>query len=299
MASFYAIMGVLQQQIQAALTTPAIVVAGLTVVPATGVGWPPLKVLQDVARAGTANVPISIYDRKIGRNTTRWLPEVVAQTIVPATLTTALSRAIIPPLTATTITLGATVTPGDAVSALLSYPGKGSAAQVAVGGSSDTPTTLAAALAAQINADTTLNTWVTATAAGPVVTLSNIMSNVTLGLQSYTGNGGTQTMEIARRERSVQITCWSRTQQIREGVVDPINNMIATDELNFGLTMPDGTVARLCYVNDFDIEDDTLEDVYRHDFMVSIEYPVTVLDQLYAVLAPIVGITVENAALGT
>jgi hypothetical protein len=125
------------------------------------------------------------------------------------------------------------------------------------------------------------------------------MSNVTLGLQSYTGNGGTQTMEIARRERSVQITCWSRTQQIREGVVDPINNMIATDELNFGLTMPDGTVARLCYVNDFDIEDDTLEDVYRHDFMVSIEYPVTVLDQLYAVLAPIVGITVENAALGT
>jgi hypothetical protein len=289
MASFYQIMGTLQQAISAALA--GVVVDSVAINPAVALGWPSINVLQDVARG--QNVPVTVYDRKIAKNTTRWLPEVIALAVVPATLTTAVSSAVINGLGTATITLGGTVTPGDAVSALLSRPSQGSAAQVAVGGSSDTPTTLAALLASQINADPTLGTWIHAVASGPVVTLTSLVPQAMM-LQSYTGNGGTQTREVGRRERGVQIVCWCRTQDIRAAVVDIISGLIASDETAFGLTMPDGTVARLLYVSDYDLEDDTLEDVYRHDFMISLEYAVTTTDQLWAVLAPVVTFQIDT-----
>lgn len=290
MASFYSIMGQLQKSIEAALTTPPIVVDGVTVVPAVGVGWPSVNILQDVARG--PNVPVSIYDRKIRRNTTRWLPEVIAQSVTVATLTSALSRASIGPDMAAVLTLGGTITAGDAVS-FIAGGVLGTAAQVAVSQSGDDLPAMAARLAAQINADATLNTQVDAEASGAAVTITNMGARA-LNLQSYTGNGGTQTREIGRREASVQVICWARTENIREAVVNVITGLLASAELNFGITMPDGTIARLENTADFDIEDDTLEDVYRHDFVISLEYAVTVQDQLFAILAPVENFTIET-----
>lgn len=286
MASFYSIMGALQKQIEASLTAPPIIVDGQTLQVKAGLGWPSINVLQDVARADAARVPITVYDRKIGRNTTRWLPEVVAQTVNPATLTSLVSRSPLLGFGTATITLGGPVGLGDAVSAVLARPGAGSAAQVAVAIAGDTPTTMATKLANQINADPVLGLWVVAAALGPVVTLTSLLT-MPAGLSSNCGNGGSQEREVGRRERHVQIVCWGRTQPIRKAVVDVIDGIIASDEAAFGLTLADGTVARLCYVSDYDIEDDTLEDVYRHDFMISLEYPVTVTDLLFAVLAPV------------
>lgn len=284
MATFYNIMGTLAQSIQTALQ--GLMVGGQAVTAQAAVGWPSIKILQDVARVSPSIVPIAVYDRKIVKNTTRWTPEVISQTITPATLTTSVSLPIILGFATAAITLGGTVTPGDAVSALISKPSAGTAAQVAVGGVSDTPQTLAAALTAQINGDPVLSTWVSASVSGPTVTLTNLSSEA-LKLQSYTGNGGTQIREVGRRDQGVQIVCWARTQDIRAAVVGIITGLIANAENNFGPTMSDGTVARLMYVSDYDLEDDTLEDVYRHDFMISLEYGITTTDQLWSVLAPV------------
>jgi hypothetical protein len=50
-------------------------------------------------------------------------------------------------------------------------------------------------------------------------------------------------------------------------------------------------------MSDYDLEDATLEDVYRHDFMVAMDYAVTTVDLLYAVLAPVLNFNVQFEGL--
>ena len=292
MTTIYDVMGALQKQVTAALV-------GNSVTPIKcAVGWPPVNALQDLARNGGALV--TIYDRKVGRNTTRWSAYAYNRIVVPATLTTAVNApTTLPPTGSGSLTLGgATVTNGDAVSLVAATPQANApvktAAVVVIGTGSDTLTTLAAKLAAAINADTVLSTWVLATTSGPVVNLNNLTA-LPIALQSYAGNGGSQTLEVGRRESQLQITVWTQTQPNRATAVAPITSLLGTLQNNFGLTLADGvTQARLTMENDYAIEDDTLEDVYRHDFLTRLEYPITTQDVLYAMLAPVPAFAVQN-----
>ena len=268
--------------------TETITVSDNPQTPIVGVGWPPVNALQNVARGGCL---ISIYDRKVGRNSTRWAPFAYNQVIVPATLTTEVSAlGILLGLGSGSITLGATVSPGDAVSCVLSAPAanapRAMGAVVAMSASGDTPASMAAKLAALINADTTLRNWVSAAAVGAAVNLTNLLAGSVV-VESYAGNGGTQMRELGRRESQLQITVWTQTQQARLMVVIPITKMLAAAQAAFGLDLADGTPVQVTLSNDFPIEDDTLQDVYRHDFLVMIDYPITTKDQLFAVLAPV------------
>jgi hypothetical protein len=277
--------------------TETVLLTNLAVTPSTGIAWPALPTLQEVARGGAA--PITVYDRRIGKNVTRWSPQPISTVVTEATLTTEISSEVIPHGGSVVITLGGTITVGDAVSAVLTSfmsapPSPNTqAAQVVSGTASDTPSTMASKLAAAINGDPVLSTWVTAVASGPAVTLTSIVAAGQLGLQSYTGNGGVQTTEIARRLRQFQIVAWTQTEVLRQAVTDPIDVMLAQDDTNFGIVLLDGTPIRVMYEGDYDLEDDTLEDVYRRDFIVSVDYPVTSTDQLYAVLAPVAAFAVE------
>lgn len=300
MTSLHVVQAGLERAVSAVLT--GLSVGGNPLTVDVGIGWPPLNKLQDVARSAKSKPvaqkgAVGVYDRRIGRNTTRWNPSSFNQVNVAATLTSVVSQSVIPPAGAATITLGGTVTVGDAVSTVLEDAGEiaispGEAqpwsvsAEVAIGGATDTPTTMAAALAALISADAVMNLLVTALAVGPVVTLTAKSGKGPIRLVSNTGNGGSQEREIGRREREFQIASWSSTEEARNAIGDPIDTMLAQAELNFGLTFPDGSQGRLLYVNDFDIEDGTLQDAYRRDFLLTIDYPVTVKDQLYAILAP-------------
>lgn len=276
---FDALSGVL------AFVKAALSPGGVAITPyEAAVGYPAVKRLQDIAK--NAPAAVSVYDRKITKNATRWAPHVVAEVVTPATLTTALEPARIAPGATATITLGGTVTVGDAVSALAQTVGGATGAVVAIGGDTDTPTTMATALAALINSDASMAGKLTATASGVVVTVTNV-STVALALGSYTGNGGISTREIGRRDQSMQIILWAKTVEIRNMMVAALASAIASAEIDFGPTLPDGTQGRLSYMSDYDLEDDTLEDVYRHDFMLSLEYAVTTTDVLYAVLAPV------------
>lgn len=290
MASLYAVLTALQSSVSAAVAP-----LGISPAPQAAIGWPPVNRLQQIGQ-GTAGPAITIYDRRIGRNVTRWSPEVIAQTLTPATLTTAVDVQYMTRTSVVHITLGGTVTPGDAVSAVFTrHMADGSQvmwAAVVSGGAS--PSDAATALAAAINADSLLSSWVTAVAAGPVVTLTAAFVNGSLVVASYTGNGGTQTREVARRERQVQIVQWTRTEEQRNLIAEAISQLLGNMDATFGLTLSDGTVLRVTYGNDFDLEDNTLQDVYRHDFLVSAEYPVTVQDQLYAMLAPVGAFTIET-----
>lgn len=276
--------------------TETVAITGLVVTPETGTGWPPIGELQEVARGGAAL--ISVYDRKLSRNTTRWKGGTYNLTVTPATLTTVASTDVIPPEGTATITLGGAVTPGDAVSAVFTNRAGGGpamqGAQVVIGGSADTPSTMATALATAINADALLSLWAHAAATGPVVTVTSLLAATQLGIASYAGNGGSQTRELGRRERSFQVVAWTQTEVLRETLTDPIDVLLAGFDSSFGIVLGDGSAIRVMYDGDYYLEDDMLEDVYRRDFMVRVDYPVTTVDQLYAVLAPVAAFQVEN-----
>lgn len=291
MASQFDVLTSVQSLVTTALDT---LVPPITYLAA--IGYPPVKALQNVAKSGPALV--SIYDRKLSKNSTRWGTYVASQTVIPATLTTALAVDHLAPGQSTTITLGGSMTPGDAVSALAIILGGNTGAVVVSGTGADTPTTMATKLAAAISTDSSMAGLLTATASGPVVTVTNTAA-VALALGSYAGNGGTQTREIGRRDQQVQVILWAKTVEQRNTMVAVLADAIAESELGFGPPLPDGSMARLSYVSDYDLEDNTLEDTYRHDFMVGLDYPVTVTDVLYAVLAPVGTLQVDfQIALG-
>lgn len=292
-------MAAIVAQVQAA--TAGLAVGGVAMVVKIGTDWPPQNVLQDIARTGYVavngqNVPrggtaiISVFDRKAGKNSTRWSPDVLATTTVMAQITSAIaSPADLPPYTSTTITLGGPgVGLGDAVSIIatnsLDVPAQ-TAAVVKVAGPTETTTTMATALAALVNADLVLSTWLLASASGAVVTLTNKTSAV-LVLQSYTGNGGSQTREVGRMDRQVQVSCWVPTIEARSALVGVMQTLFANLQIGF-LTTAGGESAQLTYQSDYDMDDDTATDIYRHDFLLMIDYPLTTVDLLYAIVAPV------------
>ena len=154
MASALQVMSALQQQVQAACAA----LPGLNV--AVGIDFPPIKTLMANVRGGTAVV--SVFDRKQTRNTTRWMPIVLGQTITATELVATLSNSTIAAGATETITLSGTITPGDAVSMVMTNRTQPPTefvtytrtwATVALVQSGDTLTTLAARLAEQIAAD--------------------------------------------------------------------------------------------------------------------------------------------------
>lgn len=257
------------------------------------IGYPPINALQDAARGNIALV--GIYDRNIARNSTRWVPFTLSQAVTTALLESTGTPFVVPPLGNGALTLSlasGTSAPAvnDAVSCVVANGGiepPQTGAQVVIAGAADTPSTMASKLAAAVNGDAVLSTWVSAAAAGAVVTLTSLVSAGPLTVNSWTGNNALRTRDIGRRLRQFAIMAWAAPDEARTALRAPIESLIQQLALNFGVTLSDGTMARILYVSDHDIEDAAAEDLLRADFFLSADYAITAQDVLYSVLAPI------------
>jgi hypothetical protein len=291
MAFINDVLRAVQVQVQAVCNA----VPGITVY--SGIDFPPIKTLMDNVRGGTAVV--AVVDRKATRNTTRWMPAVVSQSITAPGIGAAVSLTSLSPGHPSTITLSGSVITGDAVSCVLTGPTQtiantatSSWATVALATPGMTLAQLATRLASQINADPILSVWVSAAAVGAAVTLTAKLSSGTIRVQSYTGNNGTQITEIGRRNSALQIITWARTVENRQAVGDAIAVMVAQMEVftglyTNGLALPDGTSARVAAMNDYHLDDASPSDTYRRDILLTVDYAITTTDHLYSILAPI------------
>lgn len=280
MATLHQVQAALQGVVQTALV-------GVVPSPAIGIGWPPETLLMDNVRTGGAGL-ITIYDRKLSKDTTRWKPLSLGQTIVQAGVISIATQGN----ANASITLSGTVLTGDAVSCILTL-GQTQSAVVAIAQVGATLISLALALANAVNADSLLSTWAQASASGAVVTLVPLLP---FRVASYTGNGGTETLELGRRMRRMQIVIWANSEPLRQTLSDPVEVAIAQLEVGYGpypqgLSFVDGTVGRVLAESDYYIEESTLFDTYRRDFLLSVDYPITSTDVLYAVVAPILTMT--------
>ncbi len=292
MPTLYSVLSTLEAAVIAAtagLTSSAPDSLGKPITVLTGIGWPSQRTLQNNVRKGPQpQVLVTIYDRGLARDTTRWKVIELARTVTTATMTAAVSNSgTLPGLGTATIQIGGPITPNDAVAVVFSQVKGTSNAVVQIAGATDTPNTVAANLAAALNSNANASPLMRAAATNNVVTLTSLIATP-ITFTANVGNGASRVREIGRRERHLQVVLWTRTEDDRNTIGAAIETEIATLEADFGLTFPDGTLGRLLYAGDQQFDDATLADTYRRDFMVSVEYPITTTDAIYAVLAPIV-----------
>jgi hypothetical protein len=296
MATLYTVLCALQAQVSAVtqgLISTSVDTPGKPLTVQVGLYWPSAKALQNNVRpANGANgqgptALVTVYDRGLAADSTRWLPAVVGQTLTAATLTATLSENYVQQLATTTIVLGGVPTLGDAVGVVLSNGLGASQAAVAIAVAGDTAITMAAKLVTLLQANPTIMTWVTASSLGSVVTLTSLLSGPPIALSANVGNGGVNLTEIGRRKRHFQIVVWTRTPDDRITVGDPIEALIANLEANFGLTFADGTMGRLTFSGDTQHDEATLSDTARRDFFLCVDYGINVTDITFSILAPI------------
>lgn len=297
MATLYTVLRAIQAQVSAAtqgLVSTSIDTAGKPLTVEVGLYWPSAKSLQNNVRKNNApggggpSALVTVYDRGIAADSTRWVPSIVGQTVTPATMTVTQSEGFVQQLDTMTLTFTDPVSVGDSVGVVLSPTVFNPIAVVVTAVAGDTAATMAAKVAAALNANPAIAVLMTATVSANVLTLTSLSASSYVPISVNVGNGGTQTTEIGRRKRHFQVVVWTRTPDDRITVSDPIEALIAQLEANFGLTFDDGTMARVTFSGDVSHDDATLSDVMRRDFMMCVEYGISVTDAVYAVLAPVV-----------
>jgi hypothetical protein len=209
-------------------------------------GWPIPKNLDADLTAGKIN--ISVYPNDNEQKTTRYPREWKSLPAPTPTLTVSVST--------TTITLGGT--PSSPLNVAIIVNGT---AYIYPVQPSDTTTSIATALAAMVQADTT------ATSSGPVITIPYAHS-----LNALVGAFGTAVRETKRQKRSFQITFWCPNPTVRDLIVAPVDAALA--DIDF-LSLPDGTAGRLVYERSKVSDRVEREGLYRRDLFYSVEYGTT------------------------
>ncbi len=148
----------------------------------------------------------------------------------------------------------------------------------------DTPTSIATALAALISADTQ------ATSNGPVITVP-----AATNLSSRIGSVGTVIQEVKRQKKSFRITIWCNGPLIRDAVSRVIDPGLAS--MTF-INLPDGTGGRIRYerTHTDDVPEKAL--LFRRDLVYSVEYGTTNTQKAAAVVSEIINVSGGQDAAG-
>lgn len=260
--------------------------ASVSPAPVIGVGWPSENLLQNTIAKGVNSV-VSLFDLNAARDATRFLLFTANEIDNPTGIVSVVGGPLIPALGNATISLSGTVNQNDAVAAVIANGRLVGAATTTAGSGGATPTTMAAALAAAINADATLSQWVSASANGAAVDLTNLTERL-LSLASNVGNIGTRYQEVHRIVRMAQVDVWSPTAAARDTISRLVSGQLSYLDAHFGMTGgagTDGTYIRVRYLGDQLNDGEMLRDVYRQTFRVSLEYGETYQETIYSVLA--------------
>lgn len=156
-----------------------------------------------------------------------------------------------------TITIGGSYTSPQNVGALVGMKPFIVAAQVG-----STPTSLAAALAALIDADTALS----ASSSGPIVTLGSPHL-----LRSLVGVWGIEAREVRRSLDQVIVTIWAPTPALRKAVAAPIEVKLSSI---LRMTMPDLTRAQIRYHHSKLQDTQQKAVIYWRDLIYDVSYSV-------------------------
>jgi hypothetical protein len=242
-------------------------------------GWPDTTALAKSLTGSACQV--TVYSLPGGsRNTSRYARDWSAIAFAPSTIQAA--------STGNVVTFSGTATAGQAAGISAARIGFGYAVQ-----SSDTPSSIAAAIATQINSDGRL----TGSASGASVTVTDGYGTVIPAL-GVTAGAGTSQRELRRQEQRIMVTVWAPNPDLRDGLTSAIDAVLAGTDW---LTLSDGTEARIRYAGTSESDQASQAELYRRDVNFTVEYATTQTGIFPQMLFPIgllhsIGV---NTAFGT
>lgn len=227
-------------------------------------GWPLPDDLDTASKAG--KVIISVYPQPgATSNVTRFQWDAVQQT--PAVITTTVT------LLNGVITFGGTITLPLNVSIFAACQSYSYSVQPG-----DTVATIIIQLSYLIQytfAITTSTTTIT-------------FANPPIDLAVYLGGEGTLIRENAREKQAFQITVWAPTGALRMATVKAFEpGLFALNSVTF----PDGTAGMLFSMRSFNTDAGQVDNFYRRDIIVTVEYGITEIIPAWTVVAPSAPIT--------
>ena len=225
-------------------------------------GWPVPANLDADMKAGIVN--ISVFPLDAEQNLTRYTTDWQELPSPPITLT----------MTASGSTVTVAGTPRCPLNAAVLVNSK---AFIYPLQATDTPTSIATALAALISAVTP------ASSSGPVITVAGATK-----LETRIGSVGTVIQEVKRQKKSFRITLWCNSPLVRDAVARIIDPGLSG--MTF-INLPDGTAGRIRYerTHTDDVPQKTL--LYRRDLVYSVEYGTTIAQTAAAVVSEIINIS--------
>jgi hypothetical protein len=246
----------------------------VTTVPATGIspiagaqvlavsGWPTANDLDAVAASpaavttgsGSVRAIVSVFAPPgYYRNTTRYPLE--WQVLAPP------AKTLTATVTGNTVTIGGAGGPPQTVALIV---GAGARRRVYAypAQSWDTPASVAAGLAALVNAD-----------APALVSGATLAIPGAFDLTARVGGQGAAIKEIARQVERFQMHVWAPSPAVRDAIGAPLRQALADTAF---LTLADGTAARLVCCGDSLLDDPEKAGLYRRTLLLDIEYATTI-----------------------
>lgn len=262
-----------QMQTAFAGTNPLVNLPATLPPPEIGIDWPAQKCIGAVS-ANQQQALISVFDRGATKNITQAIPlmnvfpdQAVAH---PGAVLTS-SSTFLAPSGVITLTGSGTTIINDAYCLTL-ISGIGGSQQLFAEYTAlltDTLSTALTAFTAKIN----LLDGITASLTGSVITVTN-NNTPAYTVRSEVTNIATITMEGYRWLRDIQVTLWTPTPATRSKYGDVLELLFTQLEVNYGFITSDNSACRLTVTHDHIWTDSQLQDYYRRDFIIKIDYPV-------------------------
>lgn len=233
-------------------------------------GWPIQTSLDADLKAGIVNV--SVFPMDTEQNVTRYASEWIEVPSHPITLTMTVAGS--------TVTVGGR--PRCPLNAAVLVDRKAFVYPVQA---TDTPTSIATALAALINIR------MPASSNGPVITVPGASK-----LETRIGAVGSIVQEVKRQKKGFQITVWCNSPLVRDAVASVLDPGLA--DLTF-LSLSDGTSGRIRYERSHTIDSAQRVGLYRRDLHYSVEYATTVERKAAEVVGDIVNVSGDTGPIPT
>lgn len=238
-------------------------------------GWPVADKLDADLLAGRAHVSV-FPEAGMSRNTTRYRAEWFSPIASAPTLTATVSGAA--------VTFGGTGGAGQVAAVSFGYPAEmmGYSYRLL---STDTPITVAAALAGQVAGTST---------AGAVLTLP---TNTTVTARVVADTNALR--EVRRQEQGVRVSIWAPTPWARDAVAGLVDQTFAgmvnvNGETTEFLTLANGETARVRYRSTFTDDKPSKDHEWRLDMCFTIEYATTVAQAQPLMLLGGIGLAVAR-----
>ncbi len=248
-------------------------------------GQPVVNTLTSVNTLGPLVV---VYDRGMSKDVTRWLPRDVVDWVYGAsTVSFSVNHLDIGPSGSGAVTVTA-AEPNDAIGVqLLNNNALG---VTDVFQTATSATSVATAVASIINS--AFPGILTAVSSGGSVVITNI-SSTAQAVNFAAANMAQSLYEVKRTRRSGHIVAMANSPQALDTIGEPISQMLGSMEVSYGYALPDGSYVRVVNTGDVNFWDNAVNNIARRDWMVDLEYGVTIQDNAYAVLAAIFNETAQ------